>query len=87
MVFPVSHTSRYSALALADASALNDFAASRNGGAVVTDTAGAVPVGVLQMNIGRSVNAIASTYIDGHIKSISYYNTLLTNAQLQAVSA
>ena len=72
---------------LAGAYALNDFAASRNGGTVVTDTAGAVPVGALQMNIGRSVNAVASTYIDGHIKFISYYNTRLPNAQLQAITA
>ena len=71
---------------LAGVYALNDFAASRNGGTVVTDTVGAVPVGVLQMNIGRSVNAIASTYIDGHIKSISYYNTRLTDTLLQAIT-
>jgi hypothetical protein len=72
---------------LAGSYALNDFAVSRNGGTVVTDTVGAVPVGVLQMNIGRSVNAVASTYIDGHIKSISYYNTRLRNDQLQVLTA
>ncbi len=72
---------------LAGAYAFNDFAASRNGGTVAIDSGGAVPVGALQMNIGRSVNAVASTYIDGHIKSVSYYNTRLLDAQLQALTA
>lgn len=71
---------------LAGAYALNNFAASRNGGTVITDTLGVVPVGPLQMTIGRSVNAVPSTYIDGYIKSIYYYNTRLSNAKLQELT-
>jgi hypothetical protein len=72
---------------IATAYAVNDFAASRNGGTVATDTAGAVPVGLTQLNIGVDDRLTATFYTSNHIKSISYYNTRLTNAQLQAVSA
>ena len=37
---------------VATAYSVNDFAASRNGGSVVTDTSGALPIGLSQMNIG-----------------------------------
>lgn len=72
---------------ISTAYAVNDFAASRNGGAVVTDTSGALPVSLTQLNIGTDDRLSAIYYTSGHIKSISYYNTRLTNAQLQAVSA
>ena len=72
---------------IATAYAVNDFAASRNGGAVVTDSAGALPVSLTQLNIGTDDRLSAIYYTSNHIKSISYYNTRLTNAQLQAVSA
>jgi len=72
---------------ISTAYAVNDFAASRNGGAVVTDSAGALPVSLTQLNIGTDDRLSAIYYTSGHIKSISYYNTRLTNAQLQAVSA
>jgi len=72
---------------IATAYAVNDFAASRNGGTVVTDSAGALPVSLTQLNIGVDDRLSAIYYTSNHIKSISYYNTRLTNAQLQAVSA
>jgi hypothetical protein len=72
---------------IATAYAVNDFAASRNGGTVATDTSGALPVSLTQLNIGVDDRLSAIYYTSNHIKSISYYNTRLTNAQLQAVSA
>jgi hypothetical protein len=71
---------------LAGAYALNNFAASRNGGTTITDTLGSVPVAPLQITIGRSVNAVSSTYSNNYIKSIYYYNTRLSNAKLQELT-
>lgn len=72
---------------LATAYKVNDFAASRNGGAVVTDTAGAVPVGVVQLNIGADPSGAAVNVSNTHIRFITYYASRLTNAQLQALTA
>jgi hypothetical protein len=72
---------------VATAYKVNDFAASRNGGAVVTDTAGAVPVGVVQLNIGADPSGAAVNVSNTHIRSITYYASRLTNAQLQALSS
>lgn len=66
---------------------VNDFAASRNGGAVVTDTLGAVPAGVTQLNIGADPSGAAVNVSNTHIRSITYYRSRLTNAQLQTLSA
>ena len=71
---------------VATAYKVNDFAASRNGGAVVTDTAGAVPVGVVQLNIGADPSGAAVNVSNTHIRSITYYPSRLTNAQLQALT-
>jgi hypothetical protein len=71
---------------MASAYKVNDFAASRNGGAVVADTLGAVPVGVVQLNIGADPSGAATNVSNTHIRSITYYNTRLTDAQLQALS-
>jgi hypothetical protein len=72
---------------MATAYKVNDFAASRNGGAVVTDTAGAVPVGVVQLNIGADPSGAAVNVSNTHIRTITYYPSRLTDAQLQALSA
>lgn len=72
---------------MASAYRLNDFSASRNGGAVVTDTLGAVPVGVVQLNIGADPSGAATNVSNTHIRSIAYYNTRLPNTQLQVLSA
>jgi hypothetical protein len=71
---------------IATAYAVNDFAASRNGGTVATDTVGAVPVGLTQLNIGVDDRLTASFYTSNHIKTISYYNTRLPDTQLQALA-
>ena len=72
---------------MATAYKVNDFAASRNGGAVVTDTLGAVPVGVTQLNIGADPSGAATNVSNTHIRSITYYNTRFPNAQLPGLSA
>ena len=62
----------------------NDFAASRDGLAVVTDTSGVVPTGLTTLRIGR--NGDTPQYLNGHIKSIQYYPRRLSNAQLQELT-
>lgn len=62
----------------------NDFAASRNGGTVATDTSGTLPVPTA---LGIGSNSASSLFLSGHIRSIRYYPTRLTNAQLQALTA
>lgn len=65
---------------------VNDFAASRNGAATVTDTLGAVPVGVTQLNIGADPSGIAANVSNRCIRSITYYASRLTDSQLQALT-
>ena len=64
---------------------VNDFAASFNGGTVATDTSGTIPT-VNRMTLGSSWDG-ANFFLNGHIRSIAYYNTRLPNAQLQALTA
>jgi hypothetical protein len=71
---------------VATAYAVNDFAASRNGGTVATGT-GALPIALTQLNIGTDDRLVAPYYTNNHIKSISYYNTRLPDTQLQAITA
>ena len=63
---------------------VNNFAASQNGGAVSTDTSGSLPVPTL-MGIGSG--GLGGNQLNGHIRSIRYYPTRLSNAQLQALTA
>jgi hypothetical protein len=72
---------------IATAYTVNDFAASRNGGTVATDTVGAVPVGLTQLNIGVDDRLLAANYTSNHIKAISYFNSRLPNSSLQALTA
>lgn len=65
----------------------NDFAASINGGAVVTDTSGTVPSGINILRFGRDTIGAANTIMNGHIRSLRFYPTRLANAQLQALTA
>lgn len=59
----------------------NDFAASANGGAVVTDTLGTVPTGLTQAILGGPGS------INGYLQRITYYPRRLTNSELQALTA
>ena len=67
----------------ANAYAVNNYGVSVNGGAAVTSVSGAVPT-VNRMTIGwESVG----NYLNGHIRSIRYYPTRLSDAQLAVLSA
>jgi hypothetical protein len=73
---------------IATAYSVNDFAASRNGGTVVTDTSGAVPASLSQINIGTDERSQTPTsfYSNRCIKSLRYYKKRLANAKLQTLS-
>ena len=64
--------------------ATNDFAASLNGASALTDISGTVPTNMDVLRIG---NHRDNTYLNGHIRSIRFYPSRLTNAQLQALTA
>jgi hypothetical protein len=66
---------------LALAYAANDFAASGNGGAAVTDTAGTVPSGLSQVILGGP-----SGILNGYLRRITYYPRRLSNAELQTLT-
>jgi hypothetical protein len=71
---------------IATAYRVNDFAASRNGATVVTDPAGALPVGVVQLNIGADPSGAAVNVSNTHIRTITFYPQRLTDGQLQALT-
>ena len=62
----------------------NDFAASRDGNTVITDTSAVVPTGLTTLRLGR--NAVEAQFLNGHIKSIKYYPRRLSNTQLQELT-
>lgn len=63
---------------------LNSFNQAINGALPSTeDTSGTIPT-VTQARIG---NEAASNFINGYIRQIAYYQTRLTNAQLQSITA
>ena len=67
---------------IAGAYTANDFAACLNGGTVGTDASGTLPTAT-QLVLG---NSAAGNYLNGHIRSLAYYNTRLPNAQLQSLT-
>jgi hypothetical protein len=70
---------------LAFAYQVNNFAATRDGGAVSADTSGTVPT-VTQMQIGNLIGSTAFA-LNGHIRSIQFYPVRLADFQLQALTA
>jgi hypothetical protein len=68
---------------LAAAYKLNDFAASLNGGAAVTDTSGSLPTAD-RLSIGTNPSAAAQ--LNGHIRSIRYVPVRAADFQLQQVT-
>ena len=64
---------------------VDDMALVFNGSAAITDTSAAVPP-VAQLQVGRRAVAVPTSYWNGHIRQIVYYNTRLSNAQLQALT-
>lgn len=67
----------------AAAYAANDFAACLNGGAVGTDASGTLPT-VDRLRIGGDQEG---SPLNGHIRSIRYYNSRRPNAELQSMTA
>lgn len=63
----------------------NDFAASANGGAVVTDTSGTLP-SPDRIGIGCQ-NSSGSNTFTGYMRTLTFYPSRLTDAQLQALTA
>jgi hypothetical protein len=64
---------------------LDDYAAVATGSAsAVTDTSGALPVGINQASIGADV--IATEYLSGHIRRLTYWPTRLSNEVLQQIT-
>ncbi len=61
----------------------NDFA-SVTTGAVATDTSGTVPTAINQLALG---SGSGTNYLNGHIRTFTFYASRLTNAQLQALTA
>jgi hypothetical protein len=70
------------AFKLAAAYTVNDFAVSKDGAAVVIDTSGTIPTPT-QITIGTDA---AGNYLCGHIARLRYFNTRLTNSQLQGLT-
>jgi hypothetical protein len=68
---------------IASAYKLNDFASVADGGTVATDTSGTLPT-VDRLGIGSRLGSIV---YNGHIRSITYYNTRLPNAVLQGITS
>jgi hypothetical protein len=67
----------------ASAYKLNDFA-SVTTGAVATDTSGTVPTAINQLALG---SGSGTNYLNGHIRTFTFYPSRLTNAQLQALTS
>jgi hypothetical protein len=84
-VAQIGTSSPFTAQKIAAAYALNDYAVSVAGGAVATDTSGALPSGLTKLTIGGSIINSAA-YMGGCIRVFKYWPTRLTNAQLQSLT-
>jgi hypothetical protein len=62
----------------------NDPNSAVNGVAGATDTSEVIPIGLTTLGIG---NVTSSGFLNGHLRTITYYSSRLTNAQLQALTA
>jgi hypothetical protein len=63
---------------------VNNFAASFNGAAATTDTAGTIPT-VNRMTLGSSWDG-SNFFLSGHIRQLTYYKTRLLNTTLQTLT-
>jgi len=78
-------TSAIAAQKIAAAYAVNDYAVSVAGGAVATDTLGAVPSSLTKLTIGGSI-VNAAAYMNGCVRVFKYWPTRLDNATLQSLT-
>jgi len=67
----------------AGAYAVNDFAIATNAGTVATDASGALAIGQNRLELG---NFLSGTFLNGHLRRITYYPRRLTNAELQTLT-
>jgi hypothetical protein len=70
-------------LQIAAAYKADDFAASRDGAAVQTDTSGSAPLGITHLRIGRSVSPF---WVNGHLRKLAYWPKRLSNALLEQLT-
>jgi len=64
----------------------NNFAFSANGTTTIVDTTGTVPLNIGYATLGKWDFGSASS-LNGHIKTVSYYNVRLSYDQIQALTA
>lgn len=64
---------------------VNDFAWSSNGATPATDSSGPVPSQSDQLRLGRAINTDAS-FLNGHIRHVTYYPIRLSNTILQGMT-
>jgi hypothetical protein len=69
---------------VAGAYTANDFSFCVNGGTVSTDTTGTPPTDIAVLRLGAFGGN--PTFLNGHLRSIAYFNNRLSNAQLQALT-
>ena len=62
---------------------VNDLAASRNGGASVSDVSATLPTGIDRLNLGTNQ---AANYLNGAIRRLTYWPTRLGNEVLQRIT-
>jgi hypothetical protein len=62
---------------------VNDLAASRNGGASVSDVSATVPTGIDRLNLGTTQSA---NYLNGTIKRLTYWPARLPDSTLQTIT-
>jgi hypothetical protein len=65
--------------------AVNDYSMSLNGGTPLTDTSGALPIGLSRLLIGNAENT--TNPAGSLIRRIAFYPVRLPDAQLQAITA
>lgn len=80
---PTGTISSNASFKFAIATMVNSFAAALNGSVTATDTSGAMPT-VDRFTLGN--RATGARALNGHIRSISYYNSRLPNTTLQSLS-
>jgi hypothetical protein len=65
----------------------NDFAASFNGGASLTDTSGVLPQGVNRLYIGGYIDTGVNPNAATHIRKVAYYPLRVSNTNLVALTS
>lgn len=72
----------------ARAYAANDLMAATNGALSTADTTATMPVGVDRLTIGHRADTPNNGFkFNGHIRRLQYYNTRLTNSELQRLTS